>query len=132
MRTATVVNTEPVGILIPNNICKAIAPPNISASEVDILARIALIITGRPIHLGVYFTAASLKQRPVTMPKCATLCCSAISIIVESVTTHNRAYPYSEPAAKLLAQFPGSIKPTVTNKPGPIYLKMSKAPNTCG
>ena len=91
IRTATVVSTEPVGILIPNNICKAIAPPSISASDVDILARIALIIIGRPTHFGAYFTAASLKHKPVTIPKCATLCCNAINIIVDKVTTHNKA-----------------------------------------
>ena len=51
-----------------------------------------------------------------------------ISIIVDKVTTHNKAYPNSEPAAKFEAQFPGSIKPTVTNKPGPIYLKKSRPP----
>jgi hypothetical protein len=51
-----------------------------------------------------------------------------MSMMVERVTTHNKAYPNSEPAAKFDAQFPGSIKPTVTNKPGPIYLKKSKPP----
>ena len=44
-------------------------------------------------------------------------------MIVDNVTIHNNVYPYPEPAAILLAQLPGSIKPTVTNKPGPIYLK---------
>ena len=51
-----------------------------------------------------------------------------MSIIVDNVTTHKRAYPNSDPAAKLEAQLPGSINPTVTNKPGPIYLKKSTPP----
>ena len=130
INTATVVRTEPVGILIPKSICRAIAPPNISAKEVEILAKMALTIIGRPTHFGAYLTAASLRQRPVTIPRWATLCCKAISIIVERVTTHSSAYPYSEPAAKLLAQLPGSMNPTVTNRPGPINLNISKAPHS--
>ena len=47
---------------------------------------------------------------------------------VESVTTHNNSYPNSEPAAKFEAQFPGSIKPTVTSNPGPIYRNTSNPP----
>ena len=74
MSVAIVVSTAPVGMLIPKSICNAIAPPNISASEVEMLAKIALTTMGRPAHLGEYFTAASLKHRPVTMPRWATLC----------------------------------------------------------
>jgi hypothetical protein len=37
------------------------------------------------------------------------------------VTTQRRLYPNSEPEAILAAQLPGSIKPTVTSRPGPIY-----------
>ena len=74
MSVATVVSTAPVGMLIPKSICNAIAPPNISASEVEMLAKIALTTMGRPAHLGEYLTAASLKHRPVTMPRWATLC----------------------------------------------------------
>lgn len=113
---------------IPNNICRAMAPPNISASDVETEASTALPKMGRDSQRGAYFSAASLKHSPVTMPKCATLCWSTISITVERVTTHNRVYPNSDPAAKLEAQLPGSIKPTVTNKPGPIYLKKSNPP----
>jgi hypothetical protein len=51
-----------------------------------------------------------------------------MSIIVDKVITHNKEYPKSAPAAKLEAQLPGSIKPTVTSKPGPIYLKKSSPP----
>lgn len=76
---------------MPNSICKAMAPPRISANEVETLARTALATMGRPTQLGVYFTAASLRHKPVTMPKWATLCCRAISMMVESVTTHNNA-----------------------------------------
>ncbi len=131
-RTAQVTRIAPVGILIPKSICKATAPPRISAREVEILARTALTMIGRPSHFGVYFTAASLRQSPVTIPRCATLCCNTISIMVDKVTTQSKAYPYSEPAARLLAQLPGSIKPTVTNNPGPIYLNISNPPKTCG
>jgi hypothetical protein len=46
---------------------------------------------------------------------------------VDKVTTQRREYPNWDPAATLAAQFPGSINPTVTTKPGPIYLKSSKA-----
>jgi hypothetical protein len=39
-------------------------------------------------------------------------------------------YPNSDPVAMFAAQLPGSIKPTVTSNPGPIYLKISSAPKT--
>ena len=45
------------------------------------------------------------------------------------VTTHSNEYPKDEPAAKFVAQFPGSINPTVTSNPGPIYLSKSRAPD---
>ncbi len=69
MSTTMVTNSEPMGMAMPKSICRAMAPPRISANEVDTLARMALTTIGRPTHLGVYFTAASLKHRPVTMPK---------------------------------------------------------------
>ena len=131
MSTAATVRIEPHAIGIPNSICSAMAAPSISAIDVEILARTALMMMGRPTQRGVYFSA-SLKHNPVTIPRCATLCCKAISIIVESVTTHNNAYPNSDPAAKLLAQFPGSINPTVTSNPGPIYFKISSPPKILG
>ena len=104
------------------------APPRISANEVEMEANTAVPNTGRESHLGQYCVAASLKHKPVTIPKWATLCWRIMSMMVERVTTHNKAYPNSDPAAKFDAQFPGSIKPTVTNNPGPIYLKKSKPP----
>jgi hypothetical protein len=51
-----------------------------------------------------------------------------ISIMVDSVTIHSKVNPKSEPAAIFDAQLPGSIKPTVTNKPGPMYLRIFRAP----
>lgn len=59
MDTKSVVNTEPHIIGISNNICKAMAPPNISASEVEIEASTAVPNIGRDTHLGVYCVAAS-------------------------------------------------------------------------
>ena len=61
----------------------------ISASEVAIDAKTADAKTGREIHGATYRVAASERQSPVTMPRCATLCCKTISIIVDKVTTHN-------------------------------------------
>jgi hypothetical protein len=49
--------------------------------------------------------------------------------MVDIVTIHNNVNPKSAPAAMFDAQLPGSIKPTVTNRPGPIYLRIFKAPN---
>ena len=128
MSTKRVVSTAPHTIGMLNSISKAMAPPRISAREVDMEANTAVPRIGLEIHLGVYLVAASLKQSPVTMPKCATLCWRIMSMIVERVTTHKSAYPNSDPAAKLEAQLPGSIKPTVTKSPGPMYLKKSKPP----
>ena len=72
--TKTVVNTAPQIIGTSSNISKAMAPPRISASEVDMEASTAVPKIGRDTHLGVYWVAASDKQSPVTIPKCATLC----------------------------------------------------------
>ena len=63
MSVATVVSTAPVGMLIPKSICNAIAPPNISASEVEMLAKIALTTMGRPAHLGEYLTQAGYNAK---------------------------------------------------------------------
>ena len=67
--TKTVVRTAPQIIGIPSNISKAMAPPNISAKEVEIEAKTALPKMGRDIHLGQYWVAASLRHKPVTIPK---------------------------------------------------------------
>ena len=56
---------------------------------------------------------------PITFP---------ISITVESVTIHSSVYPYCAPAARFEAQLPGSMNPTVTSSPGPMYLKISNPP----
>ena len=69
MTTKTVVNTAPHIIGISKSISKAIAPPNISAREVDMDANTAVPKIGRETHFGVYFVAASDKHKPVTIPK---------------------------------------------------------------
>ena len=89
MDTKTVVSTEPHIMGMSSNICSAMAPPNISAREVDMEASTAVPNIGRDTHLGVYCVAASYRHSPVTMPRCATLCCRIISMTVESVTTHS-------------------------------------------
>jgi hypothetical protein len=127
--TNTVTRVAPVVIGILNNMLRAMELPRISATEVETEAStakesIALDTTG-----FIYIVAASERQRPVAIPRCATLCCRTISIIVDNVTIHNREYPYPEPVAIFAAQFPGSMNPTVTSRPGPIYLKISRAPN---
>ena len=72
--TNKVVRMEPHTIGIWNNISKAMAPPKISAKEVEMEANTAVPNTGRESHLGQYWVAASLKHKPVTIPKWATLC----------------------------------------------------------
>ena len=118
---------DDIVIGIPVSIDIAIPPPNISANAVDIEASTAVINTNRDNLTGRYSVAASERHLPVTIPKWATLCCKKISIIVDKVTIHNRLYPYCAPAAILDAQLPGSIKPTVINIPGPIYLNICRA-----
>ena len=126
--TNTSTSSAPMRTGTPNSICNAIAPPRISASEVEIDASTAEPSKGRD-HAGLrYADAASDRQRPVAMPRCATLCCNTISITVESVTIHSSVYPYCAPAARLEAQLPGSMNPTVTSSPGPMYLKISNPP----
>ena len=53
MTTKAVVSTAPQTTGIPKSICKAMAPPNISANEVDIEAKTAVAKTGRETHRGV-------------------------------------------------------------------------------
>ena len=53
MTTKTVVNTAPHIIGISKSISKAIAPPNISAREVDMDANTAVPKIGRETHFGV-------------------------------------------------------------------------------
>ena len=53
MTTKAVVSTAPQTTGIPKSICKAMAPPNISANEVDIEAQTAVAKTGRETHRGV-------------------------------------------------------------------------------
>ncbi len=89
MTTNIVVKIEPHMMGISNSICKAMAPPSISASEVEMEASTAVPNMGRDIHLGQFCVAASDKHNPVTMPRCATLCCNTISMIVDKVTTHS-------------------------------------------
>ena len=67
--TKNAVRREPQIIGISNNISKAMAPPKISAREVEIDANTAVPKIGRDTHFGVYFVAASLNQSPVTIPK---------------------------------------------------------------
>ena len=91
IRQATVTITAPIFIGMLNSIRNAMAPPSISASEVDILASIADPRIGRLSARGIYLLVASDKQSPVTIPRWATLCWMMISIMDEKVTTHNRA-----------------------------------------
>lgn len=121
--------TAPKGSGIPKSILMPIAAPNISAKAVEIDANIAVVNTNFPIIFPKYLEIDSDKHSPVTIPRWAELCWRNISIIVESVTIQRREYPKPEPAAILEAQFPGSINPTVTKNPGPIYFNISKAPS---
>lgn len=63
----------------------AIAAPNISAIEVATEANIAVVKNPLLIQGLRCLVVASDKHKPVAIPKCATLCCSKISILVESV-----------------------------------------------
>ena len=74
IETKSVVNIAPHIIGISKSISKAMAPPRISAKEVDIDASTAVPRIGRDTHLGVYLVAASERQSPVTIPRWATLC----------------------------------------------------------
>ena len=121
----TVVIIDPIIIGILNNNCNPIPAPKISAIAVAILAKIAVDKIGNAYFLGIFSVVDSAIHLPVTIPKCAALCCNTINIIVDNVTVHKSLYPYSDPAAIFEAQFPGSINPIVTKIPGPIYLNVS-------
>ena len=90
-RQTTVTMTAPTLIGIPNSIRRAMAPPNTSASEVEMLASMAEIRMGRLSTRGIYLLVASERQSPVTIPKWATLCWIMISMMEENVTTQSKA-----------------------------------------
>ena len=68
-KQAMVTITAPTLIGIPNSIRRAMAPPKISANEVETLASIAEIRIGRLNVRGIYLFVASDRQSPVTIPK---------------------------------------------------------------
>ena len=76
--------TAPALIGIPNSIRRAMAPPSISAREVDTLASMADPRIGRLSTCGMYLLVASERQRPVTIPRWATLCWIMISMPQDS------------------------------------------------
>ncbi|SUQ46537.1 hypothetical protein CNEONATNEC26_01110 [Clostridium neonatale] len=80
-----------IGIL--KSIFKAIATPKISAIAVPIAASIAVDVIILPMVGLIYSLIASEIHKPVTIPKCAALCCNTINIIVDSVIIHNSLYP---------------------------------------
>ena len=105
MRIAII--SVPIAICILKSIFKAIAPPKSSARVVETEAMVAVDNIDRDAHLFMCRVQASDRQRPVAIPKCATLCCRTINMMVESVTIQSNWYPNPEPAARLLAQFRG-------------------------
>ena len=68
METKKCSQHRPHIIGISNSISNAMAPPRISANEVEIDTNTAVPKMGRDTHLGVYFVAASERQSPVTIP----------------------------------------------------------------
>src|SRR5664280_2566172 len=89
IKTKTVIRMAPSFNGILKSIFKAIEPPRISASEVETEASTAKDRTDFETTGFKYIIAASERHRPVAIPRCATLCCKTISIIVESEITHN-------------------------------------------
>ena len=83
--------TQPARTGSPKSIWSAIAPPRTSAMAVATVARYALPSIARPTRRGRWRVVASARHMPVAMPKCAALCCSTMSIIVDSVTIHSSA-----------------------------------------
>ena len=127
MRATASTSTEPSLSGRWKSMFSAIAAPNISASAVEIEAAIDennMMFRKHGLKCSV---VASERHLPVTMPRCAALCCKTININVESVTIQSSAYPYCDPAAMFDAQLPGSMNPTVTSRPGPRYLRNAAA-----
>ena len=105
---------------MPNSMLMAMAAPSTSATSVEMAANTAEAIRKRPVRAGRWRVAASERHSPVAMPRCAALCCSTISIRVDSVMTHSSVLPNCAPLEMFAAQLPGSMKPTVTSSPGPM------------
>ena len=87
----TAVSVAPTGRGMEKSMRRAMAPPRISAMLVMTEAPKALSSTTRPMAQGKYSVMASAMHLPVTIPRCAALCCNTMSIKVERLTIHSRA-----------------------------------------
>ena len=76
---------------MPKSMSSAMAPPRISASEVETEASPAVESSAREALWRMWSVAASARQSPVTMPRWAALCCRIMSIRVERVTIQSSA-----------------------------------------
>jgi hypothetical protein len=74
---------------MPKSILTAMEAPRISASDVETEASTAVTRALRETHLGRWSVAASERQKPVVMPRCATLCWRMTSMTVDRVTIHS-------------------------------------------
>ena len=82
--------TAPMRTGIEKSIWSAMAAPSISATTVATQARRAVERRMRLTGLGSQAVAASERQSPEAMPRCAALCCRTMSMTVESVTIQSR------------------------------------------
>ena len=87
--TKPAVKIAPTTIGNLKSICKAIAPPKISATAVEIEAKTPVPKTVLLSQGLRYWVAFSDKHFPVTIPKWATLCWRKANIIVDSVITQS-------------------------------------------
>ena len=81
--------TLPTRTGCPKSIWSAMAPPRTSAIAVATVAAYAVARMAVPSQRGKCLCVASARHSPVAIPRWAALCCSRMSIRVESVTTHS-------------------------------------------
>src|SRR3972149_2308658 len=105
------------------------AAPKSSATSVAAQAKKMVAPRKFDSQRGKCARMLAAKDRPVISPSRADIFCKRMSIRVLKEMTQRRLYWKSAPPAILVAQLPGSIKPTVTRKPGPRYLRNSRLKN---
>jgi hypothetical protein len=98
---------------------KAIAPPITSARSVAAATSSACAqYSNRPAR-GMRSPSSSGRLFPVTNPSFADRYCTTTANTFAATSTHTSRYPYSAPAERLAATFPGSTYAIAATNAGP-------------
>lgn len=118
--TSRAVMSTPHTSGMPKSRLSAMAEPMTSARSHAAMAISQMTHRNIATGLGKWSLHAWARSRPVTTPSLTARCCSSIAMRLEMAITHRSVYPNRWPAARSVAQLPGSMYPTATMSPGPV------------